>query len=43
MIFKPTCRFQNGCASYLFGCGGVGAAVDVHEDDDDAAPSFAAQ
>ncbi|MDP3235393.1 MAG: MBL fold metallo-hydrolase [Myxococcales bacterium] len=45
MIFKPTWRFETGCASYLFGCGGVGvgAAVDVHEADVDAALAFAAQ
>ncbi|MDX2014931.1 MAG: MBL fold metallo-hydrolase [Myxococcaceae bacterium] len=45
MIFKPTYRFETGCASYLFGCGGVGvcAAVDVHEADVDAALAFAAQ
>jgi glyoxylase-like metal-dependent hydrolase (beta-lactamase superfamily II) len=43
MIFKPTFRFETGCASYLFGCGsaGLGAAVDVHADDVDAALAFA--
>jgi glyoxylase-like metal-dependent hydrolase (beta-lactamase superfamily II) len=43
MIFKPTFRFETGCASYLFGCGsaGLGAAVDVHADDVDAALTFA--
>jgi hydroxyacylglutathione hydrolase len=43
MIFRPTFRFETGCASYLFGCGGVGvcAVVDVHAADVDAALAFA--
>ena len=35
MIFRPYYYFRTGCASYLFGCGGLGkcAMVDAHEED----------
>ena len=38
MIFNPYDYFETGCASYLFGCGGLGkcAVVDAHERDLDA-------
>ena len=38
MIFKPYDYFEAGCASYLFGGGGLGkcAVVDAHERDLDA-------
>ena len=38
MFFKPYHHFETGCASYLFGCGGLGkcAVVDAHEEDLDA-------
>lgn len=44
MIFKPYYYFETGCASYLFGCGGLGkcAVVDAHEEDIDDYISFAA-
>ena len=27
MIFRPYYTFETGCAGYLFGCGGLGAAI----------------
>ena len=38
MIFRPYDYFETGCASYLFGGGGLGkcAVVDAHERDLDA-------
>jgi hypothetical protein len=27
MIFKPYYYFETGCATYLFGCGGLGTRV----------------
>src|SRR5687768_7633096 len=43
MIFRPYYYFETGCASYLFGCGGLGkcAVVDPHEEDVDAYLAFA--
>ncbi len=43
MIFKPYYSFETGCATYLFGCGGLGkcAVVDAHENDVDAYLAFA--
>ncbi len=43
MIFRPFYRFETGCASYLFGCGGQGLAcvVDPLEADVDAYVAFA--
>jgi glyoxylase-like metal-dependent hydrolase (beta-lactamase superfamily II) len=44
MIFTPFYSFGSGCASYLFGCGGLGkcAVVDAHEHGIDAYADFAA-
>jgi glyoxylase-like metal-dependent hydrolase (beta-lactamase superfamily II) len=44
VIFKPYYYFNTGCASYLFGCGGLGkcAVVDAHEEDVDNYAAFAA-
>jgi glyoxylase-like metal-dependent hydrolase (beta-lactamase superfamily II) len=44
MIFKPYFYFETGCASYLFGCGGLGkaAVVDPQEGDVDDYLAFAA-
>ncbi len=44
MIFRPFQRFESGCASYVFGCGTVGACavVDPLEADVDAYLDFAA-
>ena len=44
MIFKPYYYFETGCATYLFGCGGLGqcAVVDAHVEDVDAYLAFAA-
>lgn len=43
MIFKPFYKYETGCASYLFGCGGLGkcAVVDPLERDVDAYIAFA--
>ena len=43
MIFKPFYRYETGCASYVFGCGGLGecAVVDPHESDVDDYIAFA--
>ena len=42
MIFNPYDYFETGCASYLFGCGGLGkcAVVDAHERDLDVYEDF---
>ena len=44
MIFRPFYHFETGCAGYVFGCGTVGksAAVDIREEDVDAASAYAA-
>ena len=44
MIFRPYYHFETGCAGYVFGCGTLGkcAAVDVREEDVEAACAFAA-
>jgi hydroxyacylglutathione hydrolase len=44
MIFRPFYHFETGCAGYVFGCGTLGkcAAVDIREEDGDAASAFAA-
>lgn len=44
MIFRPYYRFETGCASYLFGCGGLGkcAVVDPLEQDVEDYIAFAA-
>ena len=44
MIFRPFYHFETGCAGYVFGCGTLGkcAAVDIREEDVDAARVFAA-
>ncbi len=44
MIFRPYFYFETGCATYLFGCGGLGvcAVVDAHLRDIDAYIAFAA-
>lgn len=44
MIFRPYYRYETGCASYLFGCGGKGkcAVVDPHEVDVGLYLAFAA-
>ena len=44
MIFRPFYRFESGCAGYVFGCGTLGtcAAVDIREEDVEAARVFAA-
>ncbi len=44
MIFRPFYHFETGCAGYVFGCGALGkcAAVDIREDDVEAAREFAA-
>jgi hydroxyacylglutathione hydrolase len=44
MIFRPYYRFETGCASYLFGCGGLGkcAVVDPLEEEVEAYLAFAA-
>ncbi len=43
MIFRPFYAFETGCASYLFGCGGLGicAVVDPLEKNVDAYIAFA--
>lgn len=43
MIFRPFYHFETGCAGYVFGCGTLGqcAAVDIREEDVDAAIEFA--
>jgi glyoxylase-like metal-dependent hydrolase (beta-lactamase superfamily II) len=44
MIFRPYYYYETGCATYLFGCGGLGkcAVVDAHAEDVDAYAEFAA-
>ena len=44
MIFRPYYHFETGCASYLFGCGGMGkcAVVDPLEQDVEDYLTFAA-
>jgi glyoxylase-like metal-dependent hydrolase (beta-lactamase superfamily II) len=44
MFFRPFYRFDSGCASYVFGCGGKGLAcvVDPHEADVEDYVRFAA-
>ena len=43
MNFRPFYHFESGCAGYVFGCGTLGkcAAVDIREEDVDAASAFA--
>jgi hydroxyacylglutathione hydrolase len=43
VILRPYYYFDTGCATYLFGCGGLGkcAVVDAHEEDIDAYVAFA--
>jgi hydroxyacylglutathione hydrolase len=44
MNFRPFYHFETGCAGYVFGCGTLGqcAAVDIREEDVEAASAFAA-
>jgi hydroxyacylglutathione hydrolase len=43
MIFRPYYYFETGCATYLFGCGGLGlcAVVDPHVEDVETYLAFA--
>ena len=43
MNFRPFYHFETGCAGYVFGCGTLAkcAAVDIREEDVDAANAFA--